>query len=208
MPTPSTALASSDIGEHHIESRDLLKTEEPEIPDNPFAFTPKRLAKLHDPKDLNVLRQMGGLEGLVFGLQTDYHAGLSPNEDKVERHVTLQDVWHELETRRKAQIEEGIDMKEMDAKKDDSEGHIEQFDDKAKRRESGGSVKRKISAGGRRPTMISVKSQAPSKGFSDRKRIFQENRIPTRKPKSIFQLMWMALHDKILVIFLVPSGSF
>lgn len=199
-PSPSSALASSDIGELQIESRDLLKTDEPEISDNPFAFTPKQLAKLHDPKDLNVLRQMGGLDGLVFGLQTDCRTGLSPDEDRVERHVTLQDVWHELETRRKTQMQEGIDQKEMNAKKDESEGHEEHIDDKANRHESGDSAKRKISLATRRPTMASVKSQvAPSKGFSDRKRIFQENRIPVRKPKNIFQLMWMALHDKILV---------
>lgn len=199
-PSPSSALASSDIGEPQIENRDLLKTEESEITDNPFAFTPKQLAKLHDPKDLNVLRQMGGLDGLVFGLQTDCHTGPSPDEDHVVRHVTLQDVWHELETRRKTQMQEGIDKREMDAKKNESEGHDEAFDDKPDRHESGGSAKRKMSLATRRPTMTSIRSQAPpSKGFSDRKRIFQENRIPARKPKNIFQLMWMALHDKILV---------
>jgi Ca2+-transporting ATPase len=203
-PSPSTALASSDIGEPLVESRDLLKTEEPEILDNPFAFTPKQLAKLHDPKDLNVLRQMGGLDGLVFGLQTDCHTGLSSDEDHVDHHITLQDVWHELETRRKAQMQEGIDKKEIDGKNNESEEHEEHFDDKAKRHESGASAKRKISLGQRRSTMASVKSQAaPSKGFSDRKRVFQENRIPARKPKNIFQLMWMALHDKILVRFCV-----
>src|SRR5271170_2563744 len=202
-PSPSTGLASSDIGEPHVESRDLLKTEEPEISDNPFAFTPNQLAKLHDPKDLNVLRQMGGLDGLVFGLQTDCHTGLSPDEDHVERHITLQDVWYELETRRKAQMQEGIDKKkEMDVKKSESEEHDEDFYNTAKRLESGGSARRKISLGQRRPTIGSIKSHAaPSKGFSDRKRVFQENRIPARKPKNIFQLMWMALHDKILVQF-------
>src|SRR5271170_7420326 len=45
-PSPSSALASSDIGEDKSEERDLLKTDEPEIPDNPFAFVPKQLSKL------------------------------------------------------------------------------------------------------------------------------------------------------------------
>src|SRR6266496_6386462 len=64
-PSPSSAMASSDIGEEKGEHRDLLKPDEAEIQDNPFAFVPKQLAKLHDPKDLNVLRQMGGLDGLA-----------------------------------------------------------------------------------------------------------------------------------------------
>jgi Ca2+-transporting ATPase len=36
--------------------------------------------------------------------------------------------------------------------------------------------------------------------FKERRRIFGENTIPTRKPKTIPQLMWSALHDKILVL--------
>jgi Ca2+-transporting ATPase len=35
--------------------------------------------------------------------------------------------------------------------------------------------------------------------FEDRERYFGRNVLPKRKPKSIFQLMWMALQEKILV---------
>lgn len=42
---------------------------------------------------------------------------------------------------------------------------------------------------------------APSKeGFSDRKRIYSDNRLPVRKPKSIWQLAWMAYNDKVLIL--------
>jgi P-type Ca2+ transporter type 2C len=206
-PTPSSALASSDIGEEKSEQRNLLKQNEPEIPNNPFAFTPKQLAKLHDPKDVNVLRDMGGLEGLVFGLRTDVSNGLSNDEDHLQGKVTLQDCWHALETRRKQQMQEGISKKQEEETAKEAvaeiasknEKHDAEDRDKAKRSDSAGS-KRKSSLSSRRATLTSIRSQAlPSKGFSDRKRIFSENRIPARKPKNILQLMWMALHDKILV---------
>jgi P-type Ca2+ transporter type 2C len=198
--SPSTAF-TSDVGDSKGETRNLLKSdnvEAAEIPDNPFAFTPKMLAKLHDPKDLDVLREMGGLDGLVFGLRSDVKKGLSPEEDKLQGRITLQNVWDELERRKKENVKQGIDDKlqqEENEQKREFEVILEKSaDEKMNRNES-----RKSSAS-RRPTLATVISTpAVSKGFSDRKRIFSENRIPARKPKNIFQLMWMALHDKILV---------
>ena len=40
----------------------------------------------------------------------------------------------------------------------------------------------------------------PSSQFADRKRIFSDNRLPERKSKSIWQLMWMAYKDKVLLL--------
>jgi P-type Ca2+ transporter type 2C len=208
-PSPSSAMASSDIGEEKSEQRVLLKQGETEILDNPFAFSPTQLAKLHDPKDLNVLRHMGGLDGLIYGLRTDIATGLSPDEDQLHGRITLQDVWHQLETRRKLQMQQGMDEK-VEGSKDEPEKDAEiqeiALETEATRNDSVGS-KRNIPMGSRRLTMSSIRTNAPaSKGFSDRKRIFSENRIPTRKPKNIFQLMWMTLHDKILVSLFYKTG--
>ena len=41
--------------------------------------------------------------------------------------------------------------------------------------------------------------------FSDRKRIFGDNRLPERKPKSIFALAWIAYNDKVLIILTVAA---
>ncbi|KAK4551812.1 plasma membrane calcium [Recurvomyces mirabilis] len=41
--------------------------------------------------------------------------------------------------------------------------------------------------------------------FEDRKRIFDDNRLPERKPKSIFQLMWLAYNDKVLMVLTVAA---
>ena len=35
--------------------------------------------------------------------------------------------------------------------------------------------------------------------LSDRQRVYGTNSLPTRRPKSLLQLMWLALKDKVLV---------
>ncbi|SPN97131.1 probable NCA-3 calcium P-type ATPase NCA-3 (Ca2+-transporting ATPase) [Cephalotrichum gorgonifer] len=36
--------------------------------------------------------------------------------------------------------------------------------------------------------------------FADRKRAFRDNRLPEKKPRSIFQLAWIAYNDKVLIL--------
>ena len=202
--SPSTGLVSSDIGDPMGDKRDLLKkeAEEEQIPDNPFAFTPKQLAKLHDPKDLDVLRAMGGLRGLEIGLRTNIEEGLSPDEDTLEGQVTLADVWHKIERQKKEKVKNGYNLEKS---KDPKEAEGEEINvllprqsqGDVRRADTGG---RKSSTASKRPTLAALRSNASQpQHFSDRIRVFSENRIPEKKPKNIFQLMWMALHDKILV---------
>ena len=44
-----------------------------------------------------------------------------------------------------------------------------------------------------------------SGSFTDRKRIFGGNVLPEKKPKSIFQLMWLAYNDKVLILLTVAA---
>jgi P-type Ca2+ transporter type 2C len=208
-PSPSSALASSVIDDGHCENVELLNLDDDEeIPDNPFAFTPKSLSKLHDPKDLNVLRSMGGIEGLVYGLRTNAQSGLSVDEDLLQGKISYRDVVHELETRKKQRVQDDIGTKSVsnDGETAASERHMEDRQE-LRRKGSSGSAKRRFSLKDRTGTAGSGTAQAHSSGFSDRKRVFAENRIPVRKPKNIFQLMWMTLHDKILVSHFL-SGTF
>jgi len=200
----SSPLASSVIEDDHSTQSEFLKLDnEEEIPDNPFAFTPKQLAKLHDPKNLEMLRRMGGLEGLVYGLRTNVKAGLSADEDHLDGKITYRDVVHELETRRIKRVKEDIHKKSIaDDDTSTSEKLKEDKQGDLRRKDSSASAKRKFSLASRTTTL----SVRPSGGFSDRKRIFSENRIPIRPPKNVFQLMWMALNDKILVL-MVPLGD-
>ncbi|KAG0366024.1 hypothetical protein BGZ54_005918 [Gamsiella multidivaricata] len=41
--------------------------------------------------------------------------------------------------------------------------------------------------------------------FEDREKYFGRNVLPKRKPKTIFQLMWMALQEKILILLLIAA---
>lgn len=42
-------------------------------------------------------------------------------------------------------------------------------------------------------------------GFSDRIRVFSDNRLPQRKPKSILELAWIAYNDKVLILLTIAA---
>lgn len=50
------------------------------VDNNPFAFSPGQLNMLMHPNSLNVFSTLGGLDGIVCGLQSDTTAGLSADE--------------------------------------------------------------------------------------------------------------------------------
>ncbi|KAL5354785.1 plasma membrane calcium [Pseudogymnoascus australis] len=50
-----------------------------------------------------------------------------------------------------------------------------------------------------------VKAQGPDQLFSDRRRIFGENRVPEKKPKNILQLAWMAYNDRVLILLTIAA---
>jgi P-type Ca2+ transporter type 2C len=166
-PTPA-----SDIGDPQIDLQRLLVIDgqKDSHADSPFAFGVNQLAKLHDPKDLNVLRAMGGLKGLCLGLRTDVSKGLSRDESILDGHITIEDVQRMLETQMTPVIQ-----------------NHDQDDPPA-----AGLLKR-------RTTLLSLNFSRGPRSFQDRIKVFGENRIPIRKAKNIFQLMWMVLQDKILV---------
>ena len=47
--------------------------------------------------------------------------------------------------------------------------------------------------------------QTSDQSFVDRKRIYKDNRLPERKPKTILQLAWMAYNDKVLILLTVAA---
>ncbi|EMD00897.1 hypothetical protein BAUCODRAFT_566674 [Baudoinia panamericana UAMH 10762] len=56
------------------------------------------------------------------------------------------------------------------------------------------------------PEAPPVASEKVGQGnFEDRKRVFGDNRLPEKKPKSIFQLMWLAYNDKVLIVLTVAA---
>lgn len=48
--------------------------------------------------------------------------------------------------------------------------------------------------------LVTSPSESSNGIFSDRKRIFRDNRLPQKKSKSIWQLAWIAYNDKVLMV--------
>lgn len=55
-----------------------------------------------------------------------------------------------------------------------------------------------------RTATSSTKHDTRSK-FADRRRVFGENRIPDRKPKSFWRLAWIAAQDKVLILLSIAA---
>ncbi|KAG0300340.1 hypothetical protein BGZ98_009257 [Dissophora globulifera] len=124
----------------------------PQRPNNngPFAFTPKELMDLIDPKSPELLDQYGGPEGILAGLHADPVKGLSTAGNQPLDHVVMD-------------------------------------------------------TAGKQQQPVPPKDATAVASFADREQCFGQNRLPQRKPKSILQLMWMALHEKILILLLVAA---
>ena len=41
--------------------------------------------------------------------------------------------------------------------------------------------------------------------YADRKRVFRDNRLPEKKAKSIFKLLWMTYNDKVLILLTIAA---
>lgn len=66
--------------------------------------------------------------------------------------------------------------------------------------ESFGKIKRIITSGS-----MSKLPDAKKDAFSDRKRIYRDNRLPEKKAKTIWQLAWIAYNDKVLILLTVAA---
>ncbi|ORX44296.1 calcium-translocating P-type ATPase [Piromyces finnis] len=63
-----------------------------EVINSPFAFTKDELYSLCDPKNIKLLEEYGGVNGLFIGLQSSPSFGLSSAEtDNFEKHVSKED---------------------------------------------------------------------------------------------------------------------
>lgn len=166
---------TSVFGDLDLDYRSLLTDNEDHehtVDGSPFAFSKTQLGKrLYEQKDLNFLRAMKGLDGLIMGLRTDVINGLSPDEDWLDGHVTLEDVWNTFENPLQARPKHPAVVRTTSLRTDERPSSS-------------------------RSILGRSKSQ---KLFGDRRRVFGENRVPVRPPKNIFQLMWIALHDKVIV---------
>ncbi|PKS10657.1 hypothetical protein jhhlp_002412 [Lomentospora prolificans] len=152
---------------------------------NKLAFSPGQLSKLLNPKSLNAFYALGGLEGLEKGLRTDRKSGLSADEVKLDGNVTFDQV--------------ATKGSSPYGNLGDTPPRVKQDVDVS---DSNGKKKKKAKSAASIPPPESVKD---TDSFADRKRIFRDNRLPEKKPRSIFQLAWIAYNDKVLILLTIAA---
>jgi Ca2+-transporting ATPase len=150
----------------------------------PFSFEPLQLAGLVDPKSLENLESLGGLEGLLHGLGSHPLRGLitkltppteSPDPATVHAVTPF-----------------GIEMSspEPNIMNTSPTGVPEGLKSTASL--GGGS-----SMG--RSSSLKFSAGAYEATLEDRERIYGQNILPRRPSKSLLRLMWLALQDKVIV---------
>lgn len=176
--------------------------QEANIDPAPFAFKPAQLAQLLDPKNIEALEAMGGVEGLLKGLGT--HASLGLGAGKGKAAAT-----HE------AQSDDGQGAGRSSTAKDAGAEDVPGITITTPGGEQEGPKDGwgAESPSGTPPNSTStaegaVKSnpKAFEAGIEERRRVYGANLLPERKSKSLLMLMWLAMKDKVLVSFFVVSG--
>ncbi|EKM58525.1 uncharacterized protein PHACADRAFT_252935 [Phanerochaete carnosa HHB-10118-sp] len=204
-----------DKGEEHDEAeteteRPVLDlTQDEGIDPTPFAFKPYQLASLVDPKNLSALTQMGGTDGLLKGLGTHPKHGLpilsgSSHVDigKGKKVDVLGDGRPGTGTPPPGAgdgASQRHDRIAGDAETGAVPGIMVIGDD-------GEAEEAKMEGLEPRSEMGHIDAHCASRAtLEDRHRVFGENVLPSRKTKSLLQLMWLALKDKVLVLLSIAA---
>ena len=158
------------------------------IDPTPFRFKPYELAHMLDPKNIATLVSFGGIDGLLRGLGTNPDAGLMTNAQS----------GHSVLSSHKPNQGAGESASQRHDLSNTGEG-----EDSA-----GGEQSIHLGFSSSVPVTFSPKSNVtPSENdklafsavLEDRRRVYGENVLPVRIAKTLLQLMWAALKDKVLV---------
>ena len=158
--------------------------QEADLDVHPFTFKPLQLASLVDPKSLETLETMGGVDALLRGLGTHHNHGLSTTESGSPlAHIVSPDP-----TLQSFTVSHATD-------KDPPKPDIMITSPAGEPR----GMQSSVSLGGDAPTALQFSEEVYRTSIEDRQRIFGQNVLPRRPSKSLLQLMWLALKDKVLV---------
>lgn len=146
------------------------------VDENPFAFSQGQLNKIINPKSLSAFYALGGLAGLEKGLRSDRKAGLSIDETTLSGTVSR---------------EEALSSAVMKTSYDHT------TEPKLPLGPLGSAGSSHCNKDSSRPL---------EKQFSDRKRVFKDNRLPVKQGKTLLQLMWITFNDTVLILLSVAAA--
>ncbi|TFK28173.1 calcium-transporting ATPase [Coprinopsis marcescibilis] len=143
----------------------------------PFPFKPYQLAHMLDPKNIDILTSFGGAAGIIRGLGTHADHGLSTTPSA---ELTPQD-----------------NVGTGQGAPQDLEKGSDKFVPAITLTAPGGHVSSPTVGRNDIPVIAT---------FEDRKRVYGANVLPTRPSKTLLQLMWMALKDKVLILLCAAAA--
>ncbi|KAJ7127093.1 calcium-transporting ATPase [Mycena epipterygia] len=149
----------------------------------PFRFRSNDLAMMLDPKNLDTLEDMGGVEGLLDGLGTSFEMGLGG--PSLARSTT------------------GLSGPGPGDGRPGAGAGVSHRHDPEKGEETVPAITLTDPEGGKSTDWNSAPAFAAS--LDVRKRIYGENILPRRATKSLLQLMFTALKDKVLVLLSIAA---
>ncbi|KII89872.1 hypothetical protein PLICRDRAFT_40040 [Plicaturopsis crispa FD-325 SS-3] len=167
----------------HAERVDLAQ--DTDLDPAPFAYKPFKLASLLDPKDLNVLEGMGGVDALLKGLGTSRLRGLG-------RKALLRSESFNL--RGEAQAGAGDGTSQRHDRSSISKGSPDIVVSPPASKDAPGPDSHDDDDGDAFAATLDL-----------RRKIYGENVLPHRASKSLWALMWLALKDKVLVILSIAA---
>ena len=159
--------------------------QEADLDVHPFSFKPLQLASLVDLKSLEVLESMGGVNTLLRGLGTHPTLGLSTESGSSPAHLASPGPTHQGFA-----VSHATDKDECPSKP-----NIMITSPAGEPR----GLQSTVSLGGDVSAEFQCSEEAYRASIEDRQRIFGQNVLPQRPIKSLLQLMWLALKDKVLV---------
>jgi Ca2+-transporting ATPase len=157
--------------------------QEADLDVHPFAFKPLQLASLVDPKSLETLEHLGGVGALLRGLGTHPTHGLSTESGSPPAHLASPDP-----TLQSSAVSHPTD-------KDPPKPDIMITSPAGEPQ----GLQSTASLGGDVAAEFQFSEEAYRTSVEDRQRTFGQNVLPRRPSKSLLQLMWLALKDKVLV---------
>ena len=152
----------------------------------PFAFKPFQLASLLDPKNIEALEDLGGVDGLLRGLGTHRTLGLGAASLAAKAGPPDHASQPVQATRKSRDIEEGSDEQVPNITITEPSGEIK-------------GLQSTVSLGDAAQSASGGTPDAYGADMDVRKRVYGDNVLPGRKSKSLLLLMWLALKDKVLV---------